>query len=74
MEKQTEPKKNDNSHANFKKGLNDYNDGANVTHHLGNNDYPNGTNAPDDQAEDFDGSVANGNDLSQTDTEDEDDV
>lgn len=63
-----------NSHSNFKRDLNDYNDGANVTHHLGNDDY-NGSNLDDPfENEDnplLEGKVAYGNELTQDDTEDE---
>lgn len=67
---------NKNNHSNFKRDLNDYNDGANVTHHLGNDDY-NGSNLADPfENEDnplLEGKVAYGNDLSEDDTEDESD-
>ncbi len=55
-------RKTRNAHANFKKGLSDYNDGSLLTHHLGNDDYK-GQNQPDpDQPiSDFDGKVAYGN-------------
>lgn len=66
-----------NSHSNFKKDLNDYNDGANVTHHLGNDDYKNGSNLEDPFANGdnplLEGKVAYGNDLVQEDSEDESD-
>ncbi|HXH30857.1 MAG TPA: hypothetical protein VNJ01_08595 [Bacteriovoracaceae bacterium] len=61
------------AHANFRKGLNDYNDGANVTHHLGNDSYD-GASIPEEKGSDedkLDGSVAEGNGLTEEDLEDE---
>jgi hypothetical protein len=48
-----------------------YNDGENVTHYLGNDDYS-GNNLdeyPDESAKQFDGKVAAGNDLDETEEE-----
>jgi hypothetical protein len=59
------------AHANFKKGLRDYNDGENVTHHLGNDDYKNRNNLDEyEDNEKFDGTVASGNELLDDDLED----
>lgn len=60
------PLKDRTSHSNFRKGLNDYNDGENVTHHLGNDDYDNGANisAPYEKENyKLDGKSASGNDF-----------
>ena len=65
-------KKTRSAHANFRKGLSDYNDGENVTHHLGNDDFD-GQNIKDVEELNnprLDGKVAEGNDL----IEDDDDV
>lgn len=61
----TKPGKHGNAHANFRRGMSDYNDGENVTHHLGNDDYKNGDNLPDPYPEgaEFDGKEAHGNQL-----------
>ncbi len=55
-------RKTGNAHANFRKGLSDYNDGSLLTHHLGNDDY-NGQNQPEAEQSvtDLDGKVAYGN-------------
>lgn len=68
------PLKSRTSHANFRKGLTDYNDGENVTHHLGNDDYSDGANIP--ESEKFDeqrlsGKTAGGNDFLEDDVADE---
>ena len=69
MEKEltgNKPLKSRNSHANFRKGLNDYNDGENVTHHLGNDEYKNGANLSqpfEDEKNKLDGYSAEGNDF-----------
>lgn len=55
--------KDQTAHSNFKKGLDDYNDGSGLTHHLGNDDYPGGSNEPESKDDDFDGSIALGNNL-----------
>lgn len=58
--------KNIKSHAGFRKGLSDYNDGENVTHYGGNSDYP-GANLKDENIEKnnpkLEGKEAEGNDL-----------
>jgi hypothetical protein len=67
--------KDRNAHSNFRKGLSDYNDGENVTHQLGNDDYKNGNNLDDPypENENFDGTVAAGNDLPPDEDQDETD-
>ncbi len=63
------------AHANFKKGLEDYNDGANTTHHLGNESYD-GASIPEDDVDEagrLSGYEAQGNGLTEEDLEDEDD-
>lgn len=63
------------AHSNFRKGLNDYNDGCGLNHYLGNDDYRDGCNLPDDTAEGDkgmgEGKVALGNLIEQ---EEEDEV
>lgn len=62
--------KDQTSHSNVRKGLEDYNDGANVTHHLGNDDYGDGNNLPEPFEQEnnkLDGKVAEGNDLTDED-------
>lgn len=70
---ETKKVKNPTAHSNFKKGLNDYNDGGlNATHHLGNDDYD--SNLSDENGvlynEKLEGKVAEGNNLSDDDEED----
>jgi hypothetical protein len=61
-----------NAHSNFRKGMSDYHDGENVTDQLGNDDYHRcGTNLKDPNSVDFDGSEAQGNELSEEDEESE---
>lgn len=62
-----------NAHSNFRKGLSDYHDGENVTDQLGNDDHKFRTNLPDPYADsvNFDGSEAQGNDLTDDDLDDE---
>lgn len=66
------PVKDRNSHANFRKGLTDYNDGENVTHYLGNDEYP-GSNLADRTQEGsnplLEGKEALGNDFLEDDEE-----
>lgn len=53
------------AHSNFRKGLNDYNDGSSLNHNLGNDDYQ-GSNLPDIEViEVILGYEALGNDLSE---------
>lgn len=62
------------SHANFRKGLNDYNDGENVSQYLGNDDYSEGANLPDPcdyEVNKLDGKSATGNDFLEDDLSDE---
>jgi hypothetical protein len=54
---------NKSSHSNFRRGMNDYNDGQNVTHHLGNDDYKDGANLHEQKSEEFDGKEAAGNNM-----------
>ncbi len=64
------PLKDRTSHSNFRKGLNDYNDGENVSQYLGNDDYSEGANIPDPYERDtrkLDGKIANGNDFQEDD-------
>lgn len=74
MEKSTQPKFNRNAHANFRKGLSDFNDGGALTHYLGNDDYKDRNNCPDPYADNqsFDGSEAFGNDLLKDDDAEDD--
>lgn len=68
MENKNESKTIRTAHSNFRHGMSDYNDGANLTHHLGNDDYKNGNNLTEPylgKDEDFDGSEALGNDLTE---------
>lgn len=73
MEKQNQPIPNRNAHANFRKGLSDFNDGSALSHYGGNDDYKNGNNCPDQYADNqsFDGSKAYGNDWMRNDDYDD---
>lgn len=70
----TKPFKDRTSHSNFRKGMNDYNDGENVSQYLGNDDYSHGANIPDPYEREIrklDGKYANGNDLLEDDVSEE---